>query len=82
MFRFGRITCALCRAPARSTDVLRGRAVKGVTVCKECYEEWEAMGRRCVGCDKRVFPGQEVGIFMERHGFGHAECGAVWLAVP
>jgi hypothetical protein len=40
------------------------------------------MGRRCVGCDKRVFPGQEVGIFMERHGFGHAECGAVWLAVP
>jgi hypothetical protein len=66
----------------RATDVLRGHAAKEVVVGKECYEEWDRKGRRCVGCNTPVQPGREVGLFMDRYGFGHADCGAMRFAVP
>ncbi len=81
MFGFREATCVLCKHRVRAREVLRGHAAKGVTVCRVCYEQWEDAGRRCAGCDAPVRGGQEVGVFMDRQGFGHADCGAVWLAV-
>ena len=81
MFRIGQTICVLCRTRIAARDVLRGRVSKGVIVCRSCFEEWERAGRRCVACDTPVHGGQDTGVFMHRPGFGHADCGAVWLTV-
>lgn len=81
MFSIGQAICVLCRNRAPAAEALRGRAAKGVIVCRACYEEWERAGRTCARCRTTVRGGQEVGVFIDRHGFGHADCGAVWLAV-
>jgi hypothetical protein len=81
MFRIRRVVCVLCRDRASGGEAIRGCAATGVMVCRACYEEWERAGRYCAGCRTRVGADQEVGVFMDREGFGHAECGAIWLAV-
>ena len=81
MFRIGQTVCVLCRTRIPNHEVLRGRVSKGVIVCRACFNEWEQAGRRCAACDTPVRGGQEAGVFMQRPGFGHADCGAIWLAV-
>lgn len=80
MFGLGKFTCAVCGAHAPEKGALRGRHRKDVGVCKACYDDWERSGRSCADCHAPVRGAQEIGVFPDRHAFGHADCGAVWVA--
>ncbi len=79
MLGFGKATCVVCGGEASGRETLRGRHRKDVRVCATCYEQWDRSGRSCAGCQLAVKGTQEAGVFPERHAFGHADCGAIWL---
>jgi hypothetical protein len=80
MFGLGTFTCAVCGVRVSGKRVLRGRHRKGVGVCRACYDEWERAGRPCADCHRPVRGAQEIGVCPDRHVFGHADCGGVWVA--
>ncbi len=53
---------------------------RGFGVCRECYEAWNHVGRRCPRCWAQVQPTQSPGFFPQWGRFGHFECGAAFLA--
>lgn len=79
MFGQSRVTCAICRIQVRRKEALRGYDRKDVAVCRTCYEQWDRAGGTCAGCQTPVRGAQEVGVFLDRRAFGHADCGAVRL---
>ena len=80
MFGLGKVTCTICHAHIAQSEALRARHQKGVGVCRVCYEQWERSGKSCADCHLPVRGSQEMGMFTDRGSFGHADCGAVWLA--
>jgi hypothetical protein len=80
MFGLGKFACAVCGSQVSAGQVLRGRHRKDVGVCRACYDAWDRSGRTCIDCHSPVRGAQEIGVFPDRHAFGHADCGAVWVA--
>jgi len=80
MFGFGKVTCTVCHAQIPQNQALRAKHKKDVGVCKGCYEQWERSGKPCADCHLPVRGSQEMGVFTDRGSFGHADCGAEWLA--
>jgi predicted amidophosphoribosyltransferase len=80
MFGLSKVTCIVCRHEVSGNDAVRGRHRREIGVCRTCYDDWERSGRSCADCRVPVRGAQEVGVFPDRHAFGHADCGAVWLA--
>lgn len=79
MFGWGKVTCAFCKVQVPKKGVLLGYDRKGVAVCQACYEQWYRAGRKCAACEAPVRGAQEIGVFLDRHAFGHVDCGAVRL---
>lgn len=79
MFGWGKVTCVLCNVQGPRKGALRSIDRKDVAVCQACYEHWYRDGRTCVACRTPVRVTQEVGVFLDRHAFGHADCGSVRL---
>lgn len=75
-----KLDCAVCRAPVTRNQFVRTRSTPRVAICRACYARWDAAGRVCTACRTPVRGSQEVGIFLERHGLGHADCGGALLA--
>jgi hypothetical protein len=80
MFGLGKVTCIVCRGQVSEKQALRGRHRKEIGACRICYDSWERSGRSCADCHSPVQGAQEAGVFPDRHAFGHADCGAVWLS--
>jgi len=77
MFGFGKVPCVLCDRQVSRKEALRLRDKKDTVICGACYAAWEGAGRKCGSCDTPVRGVQEAGVFLrDRHGFGHADCGA------
>lgn len=79
MFGFGKVTCALCQKEVTRNGALRARDGQKFAVCRACYDRWSAAGRRCTACQTAVRGSQEVGVFLDHHALGHADCGGVLL---
>lgn len=77
MFGLGKVTCLFCSARVRRRDARRAQDAKAAFVCGECYAQWDRSGRKCPACDTQVRGMQDVGLFADRKGFGHADCGGV-----
>lgn len=80
MFGLGKMTCTICHVQIPEKQALRGKHRKDVGACRACYEQWDRSGRPCADCHLPVRGSQEMGVFADRQSFGHADCGAVWLA--
>jgi len=80
MFGFGKATCAICHTRIPQRQGFRAKHRKDISVCKGCYELWERSGKSCADCHLPVRGSQEMGVFTDRGSFGHADCGAEWLA--
>jgi hypothetical protein len=77
MFRLGKVTCGFCRARVSRREARRAQDGIGTCVCGACYAAWEKTGRRCTVCDTPVRGMQDIGLFADRKGLGHADCGGV-----
>ena len=77
MLGFGKVTCSLCRARVSRRDARKAQAEKAEYVCGSCYARWDKARRKCAACDTPVRGMQDVGIFTDRKGLGHADCGGV-----
>lgn len=75
MFGLGKVTCALCGTRASRREARKAQDPSGACVCGACYGAWEGSGRRCVACDTAVRGMQDIGLFPDRKGLGHADCG-------
>ena len=80
MFGLGKATCAVCHSQIPEKQALRARRRKDVWACRSCHEQWEHSGASCAVCHLPVRGSQEMGVFADGRSFGHADCGAVWLA--
>ncbi len=79
MFGLGKVTCELCKARVSKREARRGQDARRASVCGGCYAGWEKAGRNCAKCGTRVVGMQDVGIFVEGSGLGHADCGGARL---
>jgi hypothetical protein len=79
MFRFGKVTCELCKSRVPKRHARRGQDAQGACVCGACYAQWEKAGRKCVECGTSVRGMQDVGIIVARKGLGHSDCGGARL---
>jgi hypothetical protein len=75
MFRLGKVTCAFCKIRVSRREARQAQDGTRACVCGACYAAWEKDGRRCVVCDTAVRGMQDVGLFADRTGLGHADCG-------
>jgi hypothetical protein len=80
MFGFGKVPCVFCDRPVPRKDALRLRDRRDTTVCIRCRDQWLADGRKCAACQDVVHGAQEVGVFLDRYAFGHADCGGLLIA--
>lgn len=79
MLGFLKVTCQLCTARVPRRRAHRGQVGRPAYVCNGCYEQWDNAGRACLGCGTSVHGTQDVGIFVDRKGLGHADCSGVRL---
>ena len=79
MLGFLRVTCQFCSARVSRRQARRGQDGRRAFVCNGCYERWDQAGRKCLGCETSVRGMQDVGIFVDRKGLGHADCSGVRL---
>lgn len=79
MFGWGKVTCAFCHTEVPRGKALRSSERKDVAICEACYLQWSRDGRKCAACQTLVRDAQKVGVFLDRHTFGHADCGSVPL---
>lgn len=80
MFGWMKVSCVVCQAPVPRQQVVRTKTERRIAICRACYGRWDAAGRVCTACQTPVRGSQEVGIFVERHELGHADCGGAVLA--
>ncbi len=76
MFHFGKVTCVCCGGRVPRREARRAQDATGACVCAACYAAWDRSGRRCVACGIPVRGIQDVGLFADRKGLGHADCGS------
>jgi hypothetical protein len=81
MFGFGKLPCVLCDRVVSRKEALRLREHKEIVICKRCYDGWDRQGRKCQGCQTSVRGTQEMGVFLDHYGLGHADCGASRLVI-
>ena len=74
-----RLMCAFCGTRVWRRKSVLGRHRMRTPICRRCYADWFLGERLCAGCQRPVAETQHVGVFIEREGFGHPECGAVPL---
>jgi hypothetical protein len=79
MFGFGKRKCTLCGNRVAAKQVFRAPDRLEAFVCRNCFERWEAAGRRCGGCHGAVAGPQDIGAFFEQRTLGHADCGGLRL---
>lgn len=79
MLGFLKVTCEFCNTRVPKSAARRGQDDRRALVCNACYEQWENAGRKCAACETSVRGMQDVGIFVDRKGFGHADCSGVRL---
>jgi hypothetical protein len=72
MLGFGRVTCLFCGTRVRRRDA---RRAQNAFVCSACWARWDQTGRKCTACQTPVRGMQDVGLFSETKGLGHADCG-------
>ncbi len=77
VFGLRKVTCSCCAARVRRRHARKGQDAKGAYVCASCYTQWDQAGRKCMACDTPVRGQQDVGLFVDRKGLGHADCGGV-----
>lgn len=77
MFGLGKVTCSCCNSRVRRRQARKGQDAQGAYVCANCYTRWETTGRKCTACATQVRGLQDVGLFVDRRGLGHADCGGV-----
>jgi len=75
MFRLGKVTCVCCGVRVPRREAQQAQDAVGACVCGACYAAWDRSGRRCVACDTAVRGMQDIGLFADRKGLGHADCG-------
>jgi predicted amidophosphoribosyltransferase len=61
-------------------EALRLQGRDDIAVCLACRERWERAGSVCALCHAPVRGARDVGVLLDRHAFGHADCGGVQLA--
>lgn len=74
---FRKVTCSCCASRVRRRQARRGVDGGNAYVCGGCYSRWEQTGRKCTACDTQVRGLQDVGLFVDKKGLGHADCGGV-----
>jgi hypothetical protein len=79
MLGFGKVTCDVCGARVSRRDARKAQDAKGACICGVCYARWEKAGRKCAACETPVRGMQDVGLFGDRKGPGHADCGGARL---
>jgi predicted amidophosphoribosyltransferase len=80
-FQLGWFRCEKChRMRPLSQRRWRSPYERGFGVCRECYEAWERLGRRCPRCWRQVAPDEALAFLTERNTFGHFFCGGALLA--
>ena len=77
MWMFGKVTCLFCQTRVSRREARKGQDTNGAYVCGSCYARWDTAGRRCAACNTQVRGMQDVGLFIDRKGLGHADCGGV-----
>jgi hypothetical protein len=80
MLGFEKVPCIFCDRPVARKEALRLRDRKDVVVCVRCRDHWLENGRKCAACQSVVHGAQDVGVFLDRHAFGHADCGGLQIA--
>ncbi|HET7340163.1 MAG TPA: hypothetical protein VFL90_01780 [Methylomirabilota bacterium] len=75
MLGFGKVTCLVCGARVRRRDARRGQDAVGACVCGACWAKWDRSGRPCSACATPVRGMQDIGLFNDRKGLGHVDCG-------
>ncbi len=58
-------------------DALRVSDRQDIAICTSCHERWDHAGRTCARCQTAVQGTQDIGVFLDRYAFGHADCGGV-----
>lgn len=79
MLGFGKVTCGICKAQVRRHDARKAQDGSGFCICDGCYAAWEQSGRQCAACASAVRGLQGVGLFSDRSGLGHTDCGGARL---
>jgi hypothetical protein len=75
MLGLGKVMCVCCGQRARRREARRAQDATRACVCGACFAEWDQRGRQCVACGAIVRGTQTVGLFADRRGLGHADCG-------
>jgi predicted amidophosphoribosyltransferase len=75
MLGFGRVTCLFCGTRVRRREARRAQDASRAAVCSGCWTKWDTSGRKCSACATPVRGMQDVGMFTDRKGLGHADCG-------
>jgi predicted amidophosphoribosyltransferase len=79
--RIGWFRCEACQKLKPLMDrAWRSPFERGFGVCRECYEAWDHLGRRCPRCWAQVQAHQALAFFTEWGRFGHFDCGGALLA--
>jgi len=77
MFGLGKVTCSFCTTRGSRRDARKALDANGLYVCGVCYGRWDKAGRKCAACDTQVRGMQDSGMFADRKGLGHADCGGL-----
>jgi len=80
MLGFGKVPCIFCDRQIAKKEALRLRDRKDTAICRRCRDHWLHDGRKCAVCQTEVYGAQDVGVFLDRYAFGHADCGGLRLA--
>jgi hypothetical protein len=82
MFGWGTIFCVLCDHKVAKVEALPLPGRKDVAVCIGCVEKWQQAGGTCRQCKAPVRDDADIGVFLDRYGLGHRDCGAAALGGP
>jgi len=75
MLGFGKVTCHLCQGLVRKGHARRGQGGSRAYLCGACYGRWTETGRTCIVCNSSVRGFQDIALFIDKNGLGHADCG-------
>jgi hypothetical protein len=75
MLGLGKVTCLFCGTRVNRREARRAQDASGACVCGGCWSQWDTAGRTCAACETPVRGIQDVGLFADRKGLGHADCG-------
>jgi hypothetical protein len=77
LFGRDRLVCIFCQRDTRKEWTVHAADHPDIVICSWCYTKWSAAGAECGECHTPVIGADKVGVFPERHTFGHTDCGAI-----